>query len=72
MRRGQYNYSDFDKEIKSEEFSSGLFKLTYYSIHGDFVTEVVKDKDKRIKEIEKERKKFKQLVDGKIVYPIKK
>lgn len=72
MRRGHYNYKDFDKEIKSEKVDEELFKLVYYNIHGNLVKEVVKDKDKRIKEIEKERKEFELLVDGNVIYPLSK
>lgn len=72
MRRGHYNYKDFDKEIKSEKVDEELFKLVYYNIHGNLVKEIVKDKDKRIKEIEKERKEFELLVDGNVIYPLSK
>ena len=70
MRRKVYDYSLFNPEIKIKDIGNGSSVLSYLSVHGNPVREVVDDKDKRIKEINKERKKFSLVVDGKLVRPI--
>ena len=70
MRRKVFDYSKFNEEIVVEDLGNHMFAINYMSIHGNPVREVVKDKDKRIREIQAERKKFRLVVDGKTVNPI--